>query len=539
MSSQSVAPLSGWLHDPRFCALLALALVALFYGPTLGFELVWDDHSWLNEFRRYSLATVLKANLTGTTLESYYRPLVATVLSLQLAVSQQPIFLHAFNIALHACNLLLVIAIAQRRVGTQPNYLLPMAITVLAIHPALVEPVAWVSGRFDLFYTSFLLLTLLGALGIISPRRRFIAVTLAFFAALCCKESALAYLAVGPLLMASTRQQSDQHPGAVITGQALWHGAALLLGAAIYLGLRIGWLDLSLIKDSAFQVRTVGADGDYVLRVLRTLGTYAQMSVLPLWNLEPLHENASDPLLVYGYAALGVVACVLALAGLRWRTLLPCTVWALALAPAANVVPLRLDLVQDRYLYFPLFAASVAVLLQPREHGDDVAIRGRWWLVVALYLATLAAMNLSITRLWRDGVSLFSWTVAANPGLHFAQENLALAHYAAGQFKQAIEVEMRVPHSARSFQGRLVLARATRDQGDAAGAVALYKDALSYRADDDAMQVSAMYELALLWRDLGDESASATLVAAADALVARHQLSERLQQYYHRQFSRR
>ena len=86
---------------------------------------------------------------------------------------------------------------------------------------------------------------------------------------------------------------------------------------------------------------------------------------------------------------------------------------------------------------------------------------------------------------------------------------------------------------------RLVLARATRDQGDAAGAVDLYKDALRHPADDDAMQASAMYELALLWRELGDEAASAKLLMAADALVARAKLSARLQQYYHREFERR
>lgn len=527
------------LHSTRFCVLLALVLVALFYGPTLGFELVWDDSIWLNEFRRHDLATLLKANLTGNTLASYYRPLVAAVLSLQLAISQQPVFLHALNVALHACNLLLVIAIARRQVTRRPAYLLPLAITVLAIHPILVEPVAWVSGRFDLFYTAFLLLALLAALSSISPPRRFIAVTLAFFAALCCKESALAYLVVGPLILAGTLRQSDKHPEPAVTRLVLWHGAALLLGAALYLGLRIGWLDLRLVKDTAFDVQAVSADGGHGLRVLRTLGTYLQMTLLPLWNLAPLHEITSEPRAVHGYAALGAVACLLALAGLRWRALLPCTVWLLALAPAANLLPLRLDLVQNRYLYFPLFAAAVSALLRPYDHPVTARMRGLWWLLVALGLATLAATNLSITRLWRDGVALFSWTVAVNPGAHFAQENLALAQHAAGHFDKAIEVEMSVPHSARSFQGRLVLARATRDQGDAASAVALYKDALRYPAYDDAMQASAIYELALLWRELGDEAASARLVMAADALVARAKLSARLQQYYHREFERR
>ena len=539
MSSQQVAGAGRWLGSTRFCVVLAVVLVALFYGPTLGFELVWDDNIWLNEFRRHDLATLLRNNLTGTTLVSYYRPLVAAVLSLQLAISQQPAFLHALNIALHACNLLLVVAIARRHASARPAYLLPLAIAVLAIHPMLVEPVAWVSGRFDLFYTGFLLLALLSALTISAPPRRFIAVTLAFFAALCCKESALAYLAVGPVILAGTLRPSDKDPAPVVTRLVLWHGAALLLGAALYLGLRIGWLDLRLVKDSAFQVQAISADSGHVLRVLRTLGTYAQMTLLPLWNLAPLHEMNVEPRAVHGYAALGGAACVLALAGLRWRALLPCTIWILALAPAANLLPLRLDLVQNRYLYFPLFAVAVTALLRPYHPPVGVRTRGLWWLIAALYLATLAATNVSITHLWRDGVALFSWTVAVNPGSHFAKENLALAQYAAGRFEKAIEVEMSVPKSARSFQGRLVLARATRDRGDAAGAVGLYSDALSYPAYDDAMQASAMYELALLWRELGDDAASGKLVIAADTLVARAKISTRLQHYYHHALERR
>lgn len=304
----------GWLHSTCFCVLLALVLVALFYGPTLGFEFVWDDSIWLNEFRRHDLATLLRNNLNGSTLISYYRPLVAAVLSLQLAISQQPIFLHALNVALHACNLLLVIAIASAHVSRRPAYLLPLAIAVLAIHPMLVEPVAWVSARFDLFYTAFLLLALLSALGITSPSRRFAAVTLAFFAALCCKESALAYLLVGPVILAGTRVHSDKGSPPRVARPVLWHGAALLLGAALYLGLRIGWLDLQLFKGTAFQVQAVSADNGHLLRVLRTLGTYVQMTLLPLWNLAPLHEMTSDPRALHGYAALGGMAGLLALA---------------------------------------------------------------------------------------------------------------------------------------------------------------------------------------------------------------------------------
>jgi len=516
---------------PWFCAALATLLVALFYGPALGFDLVWDDQIWVNEFRRHDLPTLLHANLTGNTLVSYYRPLVAALLSLQLALSQSPVYLHALNIVVHLCNLLLVIALARRQRSARPACLLPLVVALLAIHPVLVEPVVWVSGRFDLIYTSFLLLALWAALGIEATPLRFVVVTLAFFAAVCSKESALAYLAVGPLLLAALRH-AEGVPRSRIAMQAAWHGGALLTAAVAYLALRVFHLQLTLVRDTAFQLQPGGSDGHHLLLVLRTFGTYLQMTLLPLWNLAPLHEMSGKLAVIDGYTGLGVLALSLAAAGLRWPALLPCTVWALALAPAANLVPFRLDIVQNRYLYFPLFAAMLALLSTQRAWRFDARAARLSWLLLALWLAALAVTNVSIARLWRNGVTLFSWMVSAEPGSRMALENLALAHQTAGNFAQAIEVEQRVPDKARSFQGRLLMARATRDQGDLAGALVLYKTTLATPAYDAAMEVSAMFELALVQQQLGDPQSSAAQAAAAEALARQQRVSERLCDYY-------
>lgn len=177
-------------HDVALCMLLAVTLVALFHGAALGFELVWDDLAWINDFHRHTLASLLKDNFTANTLVSYYRPLVAASLNLQLALSHSPVFLHAFNLALHALNLCLLILIASPAMA-RGGLRQPLAVTVLAVHPVLVEPVVWVSGRFDLMFTSFVLLGLLAALRVRSTTRRGLAVALSFLAALCCKESAL------------------------------------------------------------------------------------------------------------------------------------------------------------------------------------------------------------------------------------------------------------------------------------------------------------------------------------------------------------
>ncbi|MCC6708483.1 MAG: hypothetical protein IT492_13075 [Gammaproteobacteria bacterium] len=522
---------SGGRHGTALGMLLAIALVLLFHGAALDFAFLWDDFAWLDNFHRHDLVTLLKDDALTNTLVSYYRPLVALSLSLQLAVSQSAQHLHAFNLALHAINLCLVVLIA-RQVAPQTGYRLPLVITALAIHPVLVEPVVWISGRFDLFFTSFLLLSVLAALRMRAGMGRWLTVSLCFLAALGCKESALAYVAVGPVLLATLER--DARP---CSERDWWramtrHAVALMPALATYLVLRVGVLELPLVKHTAFQAQGAMDLGAHLVLVLRTFGTYLQMSVLPLWNLAPLHAVTDDPNTLLVYAAAGALALMLALAGLRWPLFLPTTVWSLALLPAANLVPFRLDLVQGRYLYFPLFAAALCALSTRCALRTAPRLRPGLMALTAAWLLAMAVTTHSIVPLWRDGVALFSWVVSMRPASRYALENLAMAHFNAQQYRQAIDVESRIAPPARSFQGWLVLARAQRDSGELAVALESFTHALTVPAYDDGIEVSATYELALLHRTMGDSAASARVARQAEALAASRHVSTRLRDYY-------
>jgi tetratricopeptide (TPR) repeat protein len=165
---------------------------------------------------------------------------------------------------------------------------------------------------------------------------------------------------------------------------------------------------------------------------------------------------------------------------------------------------------------------------------NSIAVPGRrlLWALLGIWLCALAVTNLSTARLWRDGVSLFSWVVSVRPHSRIALENLALAHQAAGQFDAAIEVETRIPEQQRSFQGWLLMARASRDAERLAAAVEYYRRALTVPAYDVAMHLSAMFELALVYRQHGDVQASAQLVAEAETLASQQPVSKRLLDYY-------
>jgi hypothetical protein len=78
------------------------------------------------------------------------------------------------------------------------------------------------------------------------------------------------------------------------------------------------------------------------------------------------------------------------------------------------------------------------------------------------------------------------------------------------------------------------LARASRDEGELEAAREYFERARRTPAYDDAMQVSALYELALLYRQLGNDTDSAATASEAEALAARARVSARLREYYRR-----
>jgi len=146
----------------------------ILYKKTLTFEYVWDDNYFLFDNtllkeKEWSWNTFLRPIIEGT---SYFRPLImvswmaeAELFSLQPAVS------HGINLFLYVINCCILYKIAclvfkkyekQGKLNGQAI----CATLLYAVHPCLVESVAWVSGRFDLLATTF---TLAASLVAISP----------------------------------------------------------------------------------------------------------------------------------------------------------------------------------------------------------------------------------------------------------------------------------------------------------------------------------------------------------------------------------
>jgi tetratricopeptide (TPR) repeat protein len=522
-------------------AALAVGLTWLCFGKTLGYGLLWDDHVWVDAFRRQSLIDLLHANLASTTLgHSYYRPLAALTLSLQLALLNHALWLHAFNVALHAVNLLLLVALVSRTApASAAGPVLPVGTALLAMHPLVVEPVAWVSGRFELLYSAFLLAAILAATAPWRYACRATVAGIAFFLALCCKESALVYLVVGPAFVAwlQARAGDSVHSRRMILQAALLDVLPLVAAVLTYVAIRVVWLRIPLFQGAASSARLYADAFEHVVLVLRTLGTYVQLALVPLWNLAPLHPAYARGIAAHAYVLTGLAAVALAIVGCTRRAWIPVTFYIAALMPAANVVPLGLefDYVQNRYAYFALMLAGATIMIEPPR----ILRGGPWRAGCAAAALVMAHTTVSTTHLWRDGVTLFTWALTSRPRAPMVINNLAAEHYFRGAYDRAIEIQRRLPDDKRSFRGWLLLARAARARGEPAAAVPSFERALAIGTDDDTLLVSALYELALAERECGDAGRSRGLAAAADHLAARTGMSARLRDAYHRELDLR
>ena len=341
---------------------------------------------------------------------------------------------HAFNVALHAANVLLVAAVLEeiwRRIGIPDAAFAAFAGALLfALHPAHTEAVTYVSGRSSsmmaFFYLGSVLAWLRGAPRWVSPAL--------FLAALATKEVA-ATLPFALLLCDALDPKRSFDP------RRLWPhwlvlGAALALMAALPRYREM--LEASLaLRSFAEQLQL------QLAAIARHVGVLG-LAVPP--NIDP--EVTPAPAAA-GLPVLAAIAAGFALLRLQPWTALALLWFFLHLAPTNSMLA-RLDAVNDRQLYLasigPLALAGLAIALAPRW---------RWPLLLVPALL-LGALSVARNQDYRSEVALWSDTVRNSPGKARAWNNLGYALQLEGRRAEACAAYARALRlDAEQLQARL------------------------------------------------------------------------------------
>ena len=153
------APSGGIAEKAVFWAVvLWLGAIALYWrAPALGFA--GDDALVLYHLKRLGGIFRPSAYFTALDFFSYYRPLGFLSFGADAALwNFRPAGFHVTNVLLHAANGLLVFALARRVLPVKGAAL---AAALFLAHTSNQEAVYWISARFDLLATFFVLATVL------------------------------------------------------------------------------------------------------------------------------------------------------------------------------------------------------------------------------------------------------------------------------------------------------------------------------------------------------------------------------------------
>lgn len=404
---------------------MLLLVVAGLYGQSLGFGYVWDDGSLFveNTLLRessWSWAAVARPILPDT---AYFRPLVLSTWMLEMQLFElTPLYSHAINTALHGLNACLVYGIACRVLVQSKGARVAafFAALVFAVHPCLMEGVAWISGRFDLLATTLLLSGWMIAMAPATLGRCLLA---GFFAlgAMLSKEIGVLF---GPLLVLLT---IARHPAQPLrpTLFGLWpYMLTYGVAAALYFHLRSQALGFASYSDFG-GVQMVEAVMQYEAW-LRKLSFYTFITLIPFSAISPLHDMQGEMLTFRQHpislVTSGLLFLVIGLFSLQRRT------WAIlwlgfyvGIFPVLGFFPIKIGEIvgAERFLYLPvamLALGAVALFLSVRERFPQQRFTtliggalGGGWLVISIFV------TYSVMPVWMSSLQLWSWQYYKNP----------------------------------------------------------------------------------------------------------------------------
>jgi tetratricopeptide (TPR) repeat protein len=455
--------------------LAPVVVVLLTYYPAIRLGMVWDDHATFERVPFYSDPGFIVDAIRNPLIyfQNYYRPLVVVSFLLQTYFfGVNPVVFHVTSVVLHTLNTGLVALLALRLAPQLAPRYSPAALALLAgllygLHPALIEPTAFLSSRFDLMLTFFLLLAFLADVSFHRPLWRAVAVASAFLLAALCKEMALGFplalpfwhlaRARRPLLplrscLRGLRERGDLHVY-----------IAVIISGLLYLAIRYSTLGYILQAEQGPATVQPSSTFAHILIIAFSVIQYLRLIFLPFGNINPAHPIPIpfEPTSLH-IAYLAVVLLLVAVTGwLMVRRIAGAWLFAAALMslfPISGVLLLPRPTgayFAESYLVFPatlfvlasvfLLAEAIRYLREAEPASARLIHTGAATILVLWIGASLVTVRHTIP-LWNSDLSLWSWSARQQPDSTLAASNLATAYVASDQMTRAYDEAQRLLH---------------------------------------------------------------------------------------------
>ncbi len=473
------------IRNTIFVILAVCGLIAIVaYLPVVNFDFVWDDKMVLVDS-----AKLRSGSWTGVftepffLIDSYYRPLVLFSFMIDVNLSGlSAMWLHSVNLLIFICNSGLVFMLA-RQIASHTHQealeksnllrLVPwLAMSIYFIHPLNIESTAWISGRFDLLVTMFLLITLV--LDGIESRLKFkpLLMFISYLAACLCKEMAvtLPIILFGIHYLKSKSEQSFINNTFSIVKENITIYLALFLAGVCYLVLRLNAMGALLQPADDFYM---GTALQHLLLSAKAFGMYFFSAVLPFAFSSPIHKEYFPIQLHDRFAWVSLAILLIGISYSLYYLVLgkrrPYAVLALlfivALIPVLHIKPIPIDenIIQERFMAFPLvFFSILSSLLLVRlltEVNFSKFVRSSLLGVFSLWLISSSLILFTQIPLWRDNLVFWHWARQMAPNSALVAVNMASELTSRGEFEEAKELALLANGLKEgSYPGSIILA---------------------------------------------------------------------------------
>jgi len=410
-------------------AALLLVATTTAYSPAIRGGFIWDDPQYvLNNPTLRSWEGLRDIWVVPTSLPQWY-PMVHTTLWIEHhLVADRPLVYHVDNVLLHVVSAILLWRLL-RRLDVPGAY---FAAALFALHPVMVESVAWVTERKNVLSLVFYLLAMWVYLLRFLPSRdrRAWALALSLFLGALFSKTVTASFPAAVLLILWWK--NDRFPRREVLPLIPFFLAGIVLSTVTgYLETyHVGATGENVVElQLGFAQRCLIAGRAIWFYVGKLLWPHPLSFIYPRWN-----EIATPTAIQWALPAMvaGTAAALFALRERLGRG--PLVAWLLfcgTLFPAlgfVNVYPMRFSFVADHFQYHASIAliALVGAIAGHTARRDSTALVAIVRRAIAVILvAGLGTLTWNRAHVYRDSETLWRDTLAKNPDSWMVNTNLA------------------------------------------------------------------------------------------------------------------
>jgi tetratricopeptide (TPR) repeat protein len=413
-------PKKDLIFENRKLWLLAVCVISIiaFSSNFKGEILTFDDNQYFEDYP--DIVDLKWENVKRYFTEKYvimYHPLPILSFAVQYDMHKlNPLPYHLFNFFFHLINILLAYLLAKT-ISRKTLVGLIVAL-VFAIHPMNTEAVSWISARSSVMYSCFFMASLLVYWRYITEAQKhnikwlglaFFLATLSFFS----KANALPL----PIVLLLFDWYAKRKFSAKLLLEKLPFFALSVVFGLIALNdsgtqenLNIGTSEFNLIDGLLLSIYSVG---NYVIQFFAPF----HLSAIHVY---PVKDGGSLPILYYVAPVIFAIAAFLVYKIKHNRALLfGLGFFALIVSVTLQIVPSRLFMMADRYVYLPYvgFAFIIATYISNLRESKNVKEQKRsssLLTAVVVWSLILSVITFSRNKVWNTTESLVTDIIKKN-----------------------------------------------------------------------------------------------------------------------------